>query len=257
MKHSFYKELTISSDQLLIPRTTYQRELNDKRVHRIAAEFDERIANEPKVSCRDGRYYVFDGQHTISARKLLNGGKDLPIRCKVFYGLTQEEEALLFAQQTGASAKLTAGARFRALVCGGDEDALAFLNATEDAGFCVDYQQTRGVQRLACISTAFRLYRRVGDEFYREAMGVLTDAWKGDPDSLRAETVRGVVEFVDLYHGEYKRRRLVTQLHLAAPIVIFREGRAMTNLPGYKRYLYQVYRIYNGSSARSALPMKF
>ena len=107
MKHSFYKELTISSDQLLIPRTTYQRELNEKRVHRIAAQFDERIANEPKVSCRDGRYYVFDGQHTISARKLLNGGKDLPIRCKVFYGLTQEEEALLFAQQTGASAKLT------------------------------------------------------------------------------------------------------------------------------------------------------
>ena len=256
-KNIFCKELTISSEQLLISRTTYQRELNEKRVHRIAAEFDERIANEPKVSYRDGRYYVFDGQHTVSARKLLNGGKDLPIRCKVFYGLTQEEEALLFAQQTGASAPLTAGTRFRALVCGGDEDALAFLNATEDAGLCVDYQQTRGTRRLACISTAFRLYQRVGDELYREAMSVLTEAWKGDPDSLRAETVRGVVEFVALYYGEYNRRRLVTQLHLAAPIVIFREGRAMTNLPGYKRYLYQVYRIYNGSSARSALPMKF
>ena len=26
----------------------------------------------------------------------------------------------------------------------------------------------------------------------------------------------------------------------------------MTSLPGYKRYLYQVYRIYNGSSAKTA-----
>ncbi|MCD7957369.1 MAG: hypothetical protein LUG93_16815 [Lachnospiraceae bacterium] len=29
-----------------------------------------------------GCYYVFDGQHTISARVARNGGRDLPIRCK-------------------------------------------------------------------------------------------------------------------------------------------------------------------------------
>ena len=77
-KDLFCRELPINSAELKIPRTTYQRELNEDRVRRIAAEFDERIANEPKVSCRDGRYYVFDGQHTIAARKLLNGGRDLP-----------------------------------------------------------------------------------------------------------------------------------------------------------------------------------
>ena len=66
--------------------------MNEDRVRRIAAEFDERIANEPKVSDRGGRYYVFDGQHTIAARKFLNGGKDLPIRRKVFYGLTESDE---------------------------------------------------------------------------------------------------------------------------------------------------------------------
>ena len=85
-KNLFCREVVLDSRELVIPRTTYQRTLNEDRVRRIAAEFDERIANEPKVSCRDGRYYVFDGQHTIAARKLLNGGRDLPIRCKVFYG---------------------------------------------------------------------------------------------------------------------------------------------------------------------------
>ena len=48
------------------------------------------------------------------------------------------------------------------------------------------------------------------------------------------------MEFVDLYHGEYSRKRLVTRLRQVDPVVIFREGRAMTSLPGYKRYLYQV-----------------
>ena len=118
-------------------------------------------------------------------------------------------------------------------------------------------KQTRGAKRLACISTAFGLFQKVGGGVYREAMQAIVDAWKGDPDSLRAETVQGVVEFVDLYHGEYSRRRLVTRLRQVDPVVIFREGRAMTSLPGYKRYLYQVYRIYNGSSAKTALPMKF
>ena len=169
----------------------------------------------------------------------------------------ESDEALLFAQQTGASANLTAGARFRALVYGGDKEALAFQKVTEAVGLCVDCKQTRGVKRLACISTAFELYKKVGSGIYREAMQTIVDAWKGDPDSLRAETVQGMVEFVDLYHGEYSRKRLVMRLRQTDPVVIFREGRAMTSLPGYKRYLYQVYRIYNGSSAKTALPMKF
>ena len=101
------------------------------------------------------------------------------------------------------------------------------------------------------------IVQKVGGGVYREAMQAIVDAWKGDPDSLRAETVQGVVEFVDLYRGEYSRKRLVTRLRQVDPVVIFREGRAMTSLPGYKRYLYQVYRIYNGSSAKTALPMKF
>lgn len=257
IKNHFCREITLDSEKLIIPRNTYQRPLREERVREIVAAFDARIANEPKVSFRGGHYYVFDGQHTVAARKFLNGGRDLPIRCKVYYGMTEQEEALLFAQQTGASAPLTPGMKFRALVFGGDKDALAFKNATESVGLYVDCKQSKGTKRLACINTAFGLYMRVGGQVYREAMRVIVDAWNGDPDSLRAETVQGVVEFVDLYQGEYNQKRLVTRLRKTDPVVIFREGRAMTTLPGSKRYLYQVYRIYNGSGGKTGLPMKF
>ena len=113
-----HHEMVINSKFLEVPRSYYQRHLNASRVKRIAAEFDERIANAPKVSYRDGHYYVFDGQHTIAARKLLNNNSDLNIVCKVYSGLTEQEEALLFAQQTGISAPLTAGAKLRAKIHG-------------------------------------------------------------------------------------------------------------------------------------------
>ena len=117
-----YKELRIMSTDLLIPRNTYQRELNTDRVHKIVKQFDERVANEPKVSFRNGSYYVFDGQHTIAARVERNGGNPLMILCKVYYGLTEKDEARLFAEQTGFSADLGAGPRIRALVFAEDEN---------------------------------------------------------------------------------------------------------------------------------------
>lgn len=86
---------------LLIPCIEYQRMLRMEKVSQIAENFSEYIANEPKVSYRDGRFYVFDGQNTVEARRTCNGGKDVTIRCKVFYGLTKEDEATLFAIQTG------------------------------------------------------------------------------------------------------------------------------------------------------------
>ena len=105
-----------------IDTTTYQRKIQKKKVDRIVAEFNERIANEPKLSYRDGMYYVFDSQHTIAARKQLNNGKDLNIVCKVFYDLTEEEEALLFAAQTGVSSKPTPGVTLRAKKIGNDTE---------------------------------------------------------------------------------------------------------------------------------------
>lgn len=253
-----YKELTLNSRNLIVPREAYQRELNLARVRKIAAEFDEHIANEPKVSCRNGHYYVFDGQHTIEARKQRNRGQDLPIRCKVYYGLTESDEAMLFAQQTGFSSILTAGARIRALIYAGDPKAIDFQKTTEAIGFQLDYGQSRANKRLACIGTAFEEYEKVGKDKYREALTILMEAWDGDPDSLRAETVQGMTRFIDCYYGEYDRKRLVRRLRTFPAIKIYRDGSALTtSFPGYKKYVYEVLKMYNGSSVKTALPLKF
>lgn len=251
-----FEMMLLNSKELIIPKN-YQRRLRAARVARIVANFDERIANEPKVSYRDGHFFVFDGQHTVSARKARNHGKDLLIRCKVFRGLTEQDEALLFAQQTGESAKLTPSAQLRALLQGRDPKAMAFRNATEEAGFHIGFESARGSRRIVCINTAFSKFKAVGAKQYKEALGIISAAWNGVPASLRTEILHGVVGFVSLYHGEYDRLRLVQCLHDTDPLTICRDGKADTNLTGPKKYIKQVFLIYNGTCQKQALPIKF
>ena len=143
-------------------------------------------------------------------------------------------------------------------VFAGDPEATAFFKATESTGLRLDYGQQRGKKRLACIATAFKEFHKVGAERYKEALSIILEAWDGDPDSLRSETVQGMIRFVDLYYGEYDRERFIKRCRRVDPLIIYREGKAMaSNMPGFKKYTYQVLLTYNGSSKKSALPLKF
>ena len=145
-----YQLSVIHSSKLIYPREIYQRGVERKRVELIARDFNEYIVNEPKVSFRNGRYYVMDGQHTIEGCILLNGGEDRPILCKVYTGLTMEQEALLFAEQNGHAAPLSAGIKLRAKVVGGDAPSKAFVAATNRVGLSLNYDsmQLSGVHPM-------------------------------------------------------------------------------------------------------------
>lgn len=253
-----YHEMCLNSSELIVPRDTYQRALHPARVARIAKEFDERVANEPKISFRDGHYYVMDGQNTIAARKFLNGGDDLQIRCKVYFNMTEQEEALLFAQQTGISERLSAGQKLRALIFAGEPAAVAFQQAAELAGVHLSFEEGRGKQRISCIATAYHEFIRLGPELYIESLDVLLNAWDGEPDSMSSANLLGICRFVELYHSEYSKSRLIAKLRQVDAFTIFRLARtAGVSLPGKTKYLQQVYTIYNGGSRRAALPLKF
>ena len=145
-----YQLSVIHSSKLIYPREIYQRGVERKRVELIARDFNEYIVSEPKVSFRNGRYYVMDGQHTIEGCILLNGGEDRPILCKIYTGLTMEQEALLFAEQNGHAAPLSAGIKLRAKVVGGDAPSKAFVAATNRVGLSLNYDsmQLSGVHPM-------------------------------------------------------------------------------------------------------------
>ena len=100
--------------------------------------------------------YILDGQNTVEARRTCNGGMELPIRCKVFYGLTKEDEATLFAIQTGNATCLTAGERLHANLVAENPDALYFVGITPNAGVEFAYDGIREPWKIYCIETACR-----------------------------------------------------------------------------------------------------
>lgn len=235
----------IPSNLLIVPRDLYQKRLNKKRVAQIVADFDDAVANELKVSFRDGKYYVFDGQHTLMALIKMNDGKPLLVRCKVYRGLTVEQEAVLFATQTGHAALPTAAERLHALTIAHDEEALAFTDASESSGLLLAKDGLRGDGYIKCINTAWRMYRRLGDKRYREAIGVIYDAWEGKADSLRGEIILAVCEFVRLYHGKYNLVTLTTMLSQTNPRQLCSMILSDIDRPGYGGYVYPIFALYN------------
>ena len=254
-----YQMVVLHSSVLIYPREVYQRGVQRKRVELIASHFNEYTANEPKVSFRNGKYYVVDGQHTIESRILRNGGKDLPILCKVYTGLTMQQEALLFAEQNGHSAPLTAGIKLRAKVVGEDAPSKTFLAATNRVGLDFNYDSLQlSDYRISCVGTALKLYNQIGEKIYCEALRHIVEAWEGRPDSFRAAVLRGVMYFVQLYHGQYSEERLVRALSGVHPMELYRVSRDNpAKLPGWRRYVYPIYTTYNGKCRKDALPMKF
>ena len=202
---------------------------------------------------------VMDGQHTIEGCILLNGGEDRPILCKVYTGLTMEQEALLFAEQNGHAAPLSAGIKLRAKVVGGDAPSKAFVAATHRAGLSLNYDSMQlSDYRIGCVGTALKLYDQLGEEIYCEALRHIVEAWEGKPDSFRAAVLRGVMYFVQLYHGQYSEERLVRALSGVHPMELYRVSRDNpAKLPGWRRYVYPIYTTYNGKCRKDALPMKF
>ena len=87
---------------------------------------------------------------------------------------------------------------------------------------------------------------------------VIVAAWDGKPDSFRASVLRGMMHFVELYHGEFSEERLVRALGSVHPMEIYRVGRDNpAKLPGWKKYVFPIYMAYNGKGRKDALPMKF
>lgn len=244
-------------NSVAIDTDTYQREVEEDKVRDIVAGFNEYIANEPKLSYRNGKYYAFDGQHTIEARKRLNGNKDCDIVCKVFFGMTPEEEARLFAAQTGTSSKPSAGIKLRAKVIGQDREAINFVNANKAVGIHPSYMNAIGDCRLRCINTALHEYRKVGEKCYKEAMRIIILAWRGKPASLLSEVVKTICTFAKIYDGEYYPKKLAAALSHIDPYEIVKVYLQIGKRGGIKSSLKFVLDCYNANASVQSLPMKF
>lgn len=206
-----------------------QRELNQKKVDKIVCEWNYDLVNEPKISLRsDGTMYVFNGQHTTAAHKI-HEGKDTPIICKVYRGLTWEDEKELFLKQNGISSDPTTFEKLRARFNAGDQDVRGMVECAAKAGVQVTFK-TRGDAFARCIavSALFTMYKVLPQDNFIIALQLITGAWQGQKESYCEGFIKGMTNIFKKYAGQFAVKDMRNALARNTPVYYIREAKYMT-----------------------------
>ena len=230
-----------------ILKDTYQRPLDEALVRKIVAHWNSNLMNLPKVSRRDGKYYVFDGQHTIEALKLKNNGKDLDIPCRIYSGMTYEDEARLFAAQNGISKNVTTMQKLRALYEAKDPDVVRVTDIVIEYGYAdpIKNNSSNCPTGFRTLPSALKIYEKCGEGRLRQVLKVITGAWGNDKDGCRSGILNGINIVLSLYMGEFKEADLINSLKRVSPVKLFADAKADTAHSGANRFAYQIVRLYN------------
>lgn len=215
----------IRPSQMKVDRL-YQRELDQKRVEKIAREWDGDLMNEPKISYRDGQYWVFNGQHTTAAWRAINHGEDKPINCKVFKGMTWLEECDAFVKQNGISKDPTTNDKLKAANNSKDPEVVDMVQKAKLCGFVVDFSMSKTPTRIVATSALFRAYKSIGSEAFLDMLTAIKEAWYGDIDAICAQIITGLATFYKTYGGNFTREKLVEALKDTTPARIIARGKA-------------------------------
>jgi hypothetical protein len=243
----------LSSDLLI--DTGYQRPLSEARVRKICDEFNELVVNLIKVSLRDGKLYVFDGQHTKAALERLNGNKPVMVDVMIYelVGLTSEErreiEAELFALQNGENRHVESALKFRALFEANDPDVLQFHAVTNSAGVLMDFTSNNQDRKLICVKEAWNAWHSLGNSLYTDMLKLVLTIWGGDKDSLQAPIIGGMSRFIKAYHDKYDRQILIDAISGESPLEIIKEGSKIPETSKHK-YTRQILKRYNAEIMR-------
>lgn len=237
----------------------YQRPVRKSVVRRIIKNFNPLLVNPIKVSYRDGKYWVFDGQHTLEALKVRNNGEDLLVSCMVFYGLTRQQEAALFIQQNGISTAVSAGEKMHARYNADDPDVKDLVRIVNENGLKIQYEYgPAGENTITAVSTLKKAYDMLGPQLFDDMLSTIHESWNGEPASLSAPIIGGMAVFFRTYSDEgFDRAGLVRKLQTTPVTDIIRTGRTIQS-GGNVRYARAILALYNKSkSGKGRLRDKF
>lgn len=197
---SIRDEFKYVNNSELVISPEIQRKLVPARVARIIRYFSPYVVNPIKASYRNGRYYIFDGSHTRTALVHIHGTEDFPVLCRVFYGLTEEDEARLFAMQSGFCEEVPMPDRLKALVKAKDPEMLDFMDVTESSGFTMSPGVgTAHNGHISAVCEAFKAYRSLGGKDYARMLKTLYKTWAGESWSVCRYMLGGMSRFMRMY----------------------------------------------------------
>ena len=178
-----------------IEPSDYQRVTNPKQVESIVKHFDEAKLGALTVSLRDGKYYIIDGAHRLSALRSLKFTHAL---CEILTGLTHEQEADYFRRQGEDKRALKPVDLFKAGIIAGDENCIKINEIVKSNSFQIGFSNNN-FYLLGAVHALFSITKDYGYEVLDDTLCLIANTWAGIGRATSGAVLLGVAEFVHRY----------------------------------------------------------
>lgn len=201
--------------------SSYQRDLDTVRVHRLFVDWDPALAGALILSNRAGILWCVDGQHRLAVMRERN---ELFCYAIVLDGLTQMEEAALFVSYNKNRKGLNAWDLFKGEQIAGHDDVLNIIRIVHVAGFRVD--RTTAANHIGAVGALRRIYRLGSEPLLVATINVVREIWVGDRRALDGTVLEGLAVFLHSFRGEpqYREKRARDILETHTPVVLIRKA---------------------------------
>lgn len=177
----------------------YQRAITATHVKKIQKDWNERAADMPKLSLRDGKLWCYDGQHTIHAR--LERGEN-KVWAIVFEGLTYTDEAKLFFIHNDVPKKMNGWVKFRADMNSGNAAKRRMLDIIHDFNLTVPGDPLVATAAHADVTSSRAVqeaFKRGGEPLLKLLCRIIGQAWR--IDGKKTGPVQEAAKQIDLLRG--------------------------------------------------------
>jgi hypothetical protein len=232
LEHSEFIDVRIS--ELNIDHS-YQRELNMSLVQRIAASWNP-VAGEPVLVSRrkSGKLYVVNGQHRVSAKKIL--GAEM-ILGRVVNGLETAGEAEL-RLITNVQISERPNERFKAQLAANYEESHEILRIIVTHGVELNLDRVDPLAGLNAIATIEMIYRIDRGQTLEWVITLLSDLYKEVTSVNSGQPVlRAFAWFYTRHEAEYNREWLIKALREMPPAAWAKQSKDLHTLMGGSQWI--------------------
>lgn len=178
---------------------SYQRKLHEDTVKKIVSHYDADKDRPVELSFRDSKYWCFDGQHRVEAHKILG----LPyVNAQVHYGLSQKDEARLFATQYDGTAKVTTRECWNSSITAQEKmpEVKDIIDTCKSYGFTISDHAPSGKNKtFSCVGKLKNLYDNFGRYGILLVCKIINDAWSGEAKSTNQNFICAFGELMQTY----------------------------------------------------------
>ena len=187
--------------------THFQRDVGRKNTASIKRNFDYAMLDPIKVSYRNGKYHIIDGQHRyISIAEKF--GMDTMVNVIVLYDLTYEKEAEYFARQNENKRPLSHANVLKAKIVY-DATARDMVSVCKDAGFVLSTGVGKARNKINAVATFEKIYDTLKPSKTYEMLSLIYACWDGDKEATSSVFLSGMADFYKLYGDKINIKRFV------------------------------------------------